>query len=82
MGQLELNEQVDVITKFSKGVISPLFFKYNGRNYKVESIDLRYHFRKSGVLFHSFSIGSDGNSYKLAYNSQDSIWRLEEIFTN
>lgn len=78
--QTELNEKIEILAKFEKGGITPLLFKFHGRNYKIESVDLKYKFRQNGVDFYSYSVSASGNSYKITYNTSELVWKLEEIW--
>ena len=81
MGQTQLNEKITVLAKFKNGVVTPLLFKFQNRTYKIESADLKYQYREGNVDFYSYSVSSQGNSYKITYNARELTWRLEEIFS-
>lgn len=80
--QTIVNEKITVLAKFQGGIITPLFFKLHDRTYKIESIDLKYQYREGNVNFYSYSVSSQGNSYKITYNARELTWRLEEIFAS
>ena len=80
MAQTQLNEKITVLAKFRNGVITPLVFKLQDRTYKIESIDLKYSYREGNVDFYSYSVSTQGNSYKITYNAKYLDWKIEEIW--
>lgn len=80
--QNEINLPVNVIAVFRKSSVTPLFFKYSGRTYKIKNIDLVYPLREGNVDLLSFSVSDkNDNSYKLKFNQKTLEWILEEIWS-
>lgn len=81
--QNEINLPIKVIAVFKNCTVTPLFFKYENRSYKIKNIDLVYPQREGNVDFMSFSVSDkNDNSYKLRFNQKTLEWMLEEIWTN
>jgi len=81
MAQTQLNEKIEVLAKFEKGGVTPLFFKLSSRTIKIESVDLKYSYKSGGVDFYSYSVSANGNSYKITLNAKEMSWRLEEVWS-
>lgn len=79
--QNEINLPVNVIAVFRKSSVTPLFFKYSDRTYKIKNIDLVYPIREGNIDLLSFSVSDkNDNSYKLKFNQKTLEWILEEIW--
>ncbi|OQA53306.1 MAG: hypothetical protein BWY43_00077 [candidate division WS2 bacterium ADurb.Bin280] len=78
--QKTINQNIEVLARFSAGTLSPIAFKYEGRLIKIESIDLSYKTRSGSVLLLSFHVSSNANSYKITYDGTRLSWVLEESF--
>ncbi|MCJ7793128.1 MAG: hypothetical protein MUP45_04075 [Candidatus Marinimicrobia bacterium] len=77
----KINEPIQVIAKFEKGVLSPLFFSWRQRDYQVKKIEFVYtHHQGTAKLFFFFALGIEAN-YELIFNNQNFTWRLGKIET-
>jgi len=75
----KINESVQVIAKFEKGNLSPLYFSWRNRNYQVKKIEFVHtHHQGTAKLFFFSALGTEAN-YELIFNSQDFTWRLGKI---
>ncbi len=79
--QTKVNEPIEVLAKFKNGVLTPLVLKITNRVYRIDSVDLRYDTTSGEVKFLSYSVSSQGNSYKIALNTKTMEWRLEEVWS-
>ena len=70
-----------MLARFKKGVLTPLFFKLKNRNYKIDSINLRYDLTDGDVKFLSYSVDSGPNTYKITFNTKGLTWKLKEVWT-
>lgn len=81
--QNEINSPISVVAAFKNKSVVPLFFKFEGRTYKIKNIDLVYPMREGSVDFMSFSVSDkNDNSYKLKFNQKTLEWILEEIWSS
>ena len=81
MQQTNTSEAIEVLASFKKNGLTPLLFKRDSRIFKINSIDLKYSFKKGLVEFFVFCVSSERTSYKIIYDSHSLSWKLEEIFT-
>ncbi len=76
----KLNDKIEVLTRFAGDKVEPLFFKWDGRTYKIEKVNLVYKERVGGDRIYYFSVSDDVNYFKLAFFTKDLKWRLMEMF--
>ncbi|MEK7651795.1 MAG: hypothetical protein AAB351_01115 [Patescibacteria group bacterium] len=77
----EVDELVDVVVVFKKNLVWPKLLKWNGRVYKIKSINMRHQANDGSSLIHYFSVSDDSNFFKLAFNTKSLQWKLEEVYT-
>jgi len=77
---MKLNEPIVVITKFTKQSAQPVIFKYAGKKWLVEKINLVYEKRAGNGKLVYFSVTSQDNYFKLVFDTNNLKWRLEEIY--
>ncbi|MHB8871142.1 MAG: hypothetical protein ACYC5G_01635 [Candidatus Doudnabacteria bacterium] len=77
----EVDELVDVVVVFKKNLVWPKLLKWNGRVYKIKSINMRHQVNDGFSLIHYFSVSDDTNFFKLAFNTKSLQWKLEEVYT-
>lgn len=75
----EINEPVNVWVLFKGALIQPLYFLWNGRQIKIEKINLVHTSKSGNSLFTYFSVSSNGNFYRLRFEIPGLKWRLEEV---
>ena len=77
----KINEPIQVIVKFEKGVLSPLFFSWRHRDYRIKKIEFVHaHHQGTAKLFFFSALGIEAN-YELIFNNQNFTWRLGKIET-
>jgi len=75
----KINEPVQVIARFEKRVLSPLFFSWRHRDYRIKKIEFVHtHHQGTAKLFFFSALGTEAN-YELIFNSQNFTWRLGKI---
>lgn len=77
----EINEQVEVLAVFKKGLVFPKLLRWNGRVYKVEELNMRHQAHDGKALIHYFSVSDKTNNFKLAFNTQSLNWTLEQVYS-
>lgn len=75
----KIKEQVEVVAIFSKGQIKPRIFRWAGRLYRVDKIDLIHDERVGRHKKYYFSFCSGANCFVLSFHSGTLSWMLEEI---
>lgn len=80
MPLIKLNEQIEIITKFTKQGTQPLIFKYAGKKWSVEKINLVYEKKAGDGKLVYFSITSQSNYFKLIFNTNELKWFIEEVY--
>ncbi|OGY42407.1 MAG: hypothetical protein A2Y82_04670 [Candidatus Buchananbacteria bacterium RBG_13_36_9] len=76
----KLNEQIEVITKFTKQGAQPAVFKYAGKKWVVEKINLVYEKKTGDGKLVYFSVTSQGNYFKLVFETNNLKWRIGEVY--
>ncbi len=57
----------------------PYFLKWDGRGYKIESVNLHHTYKSGTTLFHVFSVSTNAMSFKLVLNTDSLFWNVEQI---
>lgn len=57
----------------------PISIAYDGRDYKVTKIGLHHNFRLGRTLYHIFSVVCQDTFFRLSLNTDNLLWRLEEV---
>ena len=73
----EINEMVKVRAEFEKGRLTPLFFSWRGREYRVAGVDFTHEQKDGTFKVCYFSLTGGGNRYWLSFNTRTFIWRVE-----
>jgi hypothetical protein len=58
---------------------NPKYIIWKGRNYTVTGIGLHHRFREGSTLYHVFSVTTDTLFLRLRLNTDNLLWKLEEI---
>jgi hypothetical protein len=59
--------------------IGPFNIHWDNRDYKVTKIGLHHHYYSGRTLFHVFSVVCGDTFFRLSLNTDNLLWRLEEI---
>ena len=76
----KINEPVEVLVKFSKEKMSPTFFKWREKTYKIEKLNLVHKKNDGNDKVYYFSVSDNVNFFRLAFSTRDMGWVLEELF--
>lgn len=76
----KINDKIEVLTKFGQDKVEPLFFKWGGRTYRVEKLNLVYKERDGDDKIYYFSVSDNANYFKLAFYTRDLSWKIMESF--
>lgn len=55
------------------------WLKWRGRTYKIEKLGLHHTYHLGRVLWHVFSVTGGKMFFRLAFNSENLNWVLEEV---
>lgn len=76
----QINERIQVISKFADGKIMPLKFLWSGREFFVKKINLTYfHFEGRSKIYY-FAVSDSVNYFKLQFDSNSLNWTLLESY--
>lgn len=70
------NEAVEVVARFSKGKISPLYFVLKQRRFDIARINYSWIERKGNAAVYYFSVSDKSDNYCLFLNAEAMSWRL------
>lgn len=76
----KLDEQIDVLVKFGHKNILPVFFKWRGKTYRIEKLNLVHKERDGDDKIYYFSVSDKTNYFRLAFFTRDLSWRIQELF--
>lgn len=79
---VNVNEVVDVIVIFKKNKVFPSAINWNKKIYKIEKVNLVHSVNDGRKIIHYFSVSDSVNSFKLAFDSFELKWNLEEVYFN
>jgi hypothetical protein len=90
MAQIELNEPIQVLVDFRPSArfgsqhgpikVIPRAFLWKHRRYVINSLNLVHKEKEGDVIMYYFSVSTDTNTYKLAFNNLTLEWNLVEIW--
>ena len=75
-----IDEPILVGAIFSSGRITPRFFIWNRRKYRVGKVTYSWRSKIGAVPIFHFAVASCGDIYEISYNSKTSGWRLEKVY--
>ncbi len=74
------NEQIEIITIFTINGLQPFIFKWAGKKFKVEKVNLVHEQKQGDDKLVYFSVTSENNYFKLVFNTNSLKWFIEEIY--
>lgn len=78
----QINENIEVFVRFRSGQVLPEAFRYGGRVYRVEKLNMVHKERSGSDMIYYFSVSDKANFFRLAFFTRDLSWRLQEIFND
>ena len=76
----KINEPVEVLVKFSKEKMTPTFFKWREKTYKIEKLNMVHKEKRGEEKVYYFSVSDNANFFRLAFSTGNMDWTLEELF--
>lgn len=77
---VEVNEPVEVVTVFKKNKVWPALIKWGENKYRIRSVDMIHQIFDGDTRIHYFSVSDAVNSFKLAFNTKNLSWNLEQVY--
>ncbi len=74
------NDLIEVLVQFNAAKVIPRYFKWQGKTYKVDKINLVHKKTDGNDKIYYFSVSDNANYFRLAFFTRDLSWRLEELF--
>ena len=76
-----INEKISVISRFDRqnGVVMPVKFRWQGRDYSLNKLAYYHRFRIGRSLQHIFHVTDGHLDFRLRLDSDDLHWYLEEV---
>lgn len=76
----KINEPIDVLVNFNKTKVMPTFFKWRGKTYRIEKLNLVHKENDGNDKIYYFSVSDRTNFFRLAFSTRDLSWKIEELF--
>ncbi len=76
---MEIFEPINVWVFFKGIKIEPHIFFWKNRRIKIDSINLVHMTRNGDSVLHHFSVSSQGNFYRLLFDTTRLKWFLEQV---
>lgn len=74
----ELHQTIKVGAVFKGGKIIPKWFVWEGRKYEIKEINYTWQDRQGREKLHYFSVTDGVNNYELSFNTEQTVWKLEQ----
>jgi hypothetical protein len=75
-----INEPVEVLCAYVKGKSLPLYFKWNEKRYKIDSVNLVHSARKGRDKMYYYSVSNSSNYFKLCHDTERNCWEIVESY--
>ena len=73
----DVGEPIAVLTRFSKGQIDPLRFKWNNRIYDIDRVSAKWEEREGQYKLYYFAVVTrEEDYYEIVYNTRTMSWTL------
>ena len=76
----KMNAPICVLVAFLEKTVMPLTFQWEKKKYPVDKINLVHSSRVGKDKWYYFSVSSENNFFKLAFNTENNKWFLQEVF--
>ncbi len=79
MHVIKQRDPIDVLVIFETERARPYSFKWAGRKFVVEKINLSYAKRMGNGKHIFYSVTAEGNYFKLVFDTNEMQWWVEEV---
>ena len=76
----KLDEKIEVVVQFKHKEIMPNFFKWRGKVYAIEKLNMVHKERDGSDMIYYFSVSDNANFFRLAFFTRDLSWKIQELF--
>ena len=76
----KIDEPIEVLVNFNQHRVMPTFFKWRGKTYRIEKLNLVHKERSGNDKIYYFSVSDKVNYFRLAFFTRDLSWRIQELF--
>ncbi len=74
----DIDKPIQVGAVFKGSLLHPVWFKWDGRKYEIKQVNYAWQSAKGAALVYHFSVTAAGNTYEIAFNSKEMVWRLND----
>jgi hypothetical protein len=74
-----IDEPIRVVASFAEGEMRPLRFRWNGRDYRVETVNARWTDRDGDAPRLCYSVQVGEETYYLHFDTAEVQWRLDQL---
>ena len=78
----QVNEPIEVISKFAENKLIPVKFLWQGREFIVQKVNLTYSTWEGRSKIYYFAVSDSMNYFKLRFDSEKLSWTLLESYTD
>lgn len=82
MDYLENSKPIKVGAIFKGSEILPKWFIWESRKYSIEEVNYVWLEKKGHEKVHYFSVTDKVNNYEISFNSEQTTWSLNKIYSN
>ena len=75
-----IDEPIEVIVSFSGTKVKPLVFRRQGREYRIEKVNMVYTSPEDGTKVYYFSVSDHSHYYNMRFDPTTLKWRLKEVY--
>lgn len=76
----QINDPIEVISKFTENKLIPLKFLWQGREFVVQKINLSYSAWEGRSKIYYFAVSDSVNYFKLRFDTESLRWTLLESY--
>lgn len=76
------DDPIETLVRFKDGQVLPCVFRWQGRVYHIEKINMIHKERAGNDMVYYFSVSDKANFFRLAFFTRNLSWRMEEVFNN
>jgi len=73
---------IEVLVAFMRKRVLPLSFSLNNKKYSINQVNMTYSSRVGRDKWYHFAVTSNGDNYKLGFDTGNNQWFLEESYYN
>ena len=77
----ELSIPIEVFVSFNGNLVKPMAFRYQGRNVRLQRVNMVHHVRRGQHQVYYFSTSNKRAAYTLSFHTGSLEWRLENIWS-